>query len=532
MRRIWLAACAALTALCTVTVLAPVPAAAASVDKSHETIPGHEDTDLSAHVITPEGEGPHPLLVFPAPWALDSNIYVGAAQQLAEESGYQVVSYTTRGFWGSDGGIEVAGPEDVADAQAVIDWALNNTEADPNAIGMGGISYGAGISLLTAAEDDRVGAVGAMSGWSDLEESLYPNETINMQAAELLLLSGGLLGDYGETLEEVANEYQDGNIQPALDMAPERSPGTRIDDLNANQPAVMIAHPWNDGIFAPQQMTEFYSELETPKRLMLSPGDHATPEAFGAAGLPNKTWEDLGRWFDHHLTGADNGIDAEEPVQLQENSKNGDWSSYPDWDSVTAETETHYLTQPERSISQWRPTGGMDTEPAADWGYDVRAGLGTTAHSGTVLVSGALLQFLDLPTGVSLPLVNRNRAGVWTGPEYSDGATVSGSPSAQVTVTPTAQEQSLYFYLFSTNRHGTGSLISHQPHTVREATPGEPTTLEVDLQPVVRDIPAGHHLTLIVDTDDPRYTSESERGEQVEFNSSEDNPAHVEIPLG
>ncbi|MDS1272498.1 CocE/NonD family hydrolase [Lipingzhangella sp. LS1_29] len=532
MQRIWLRVCTVLTALGTAVALAPAAPAAAGVDKSYETIPGHEDTDLSAYVITPDTDGPHPLLVFPAPWGMHGSIYVGAAQRLAEESGYQVVSYTARGFWDSDGGIEVAGPEDIADAQAVIDWALDNTDADPSAIGMGGISYGAGISLLTAANDDRVGAVGAMSGWSDLEESLYPNETINVQAAEALLLAGDLLGDYGETLDHVASEYRQGNIQPALDMAPERSAVTHLDELNANQPAVMIAHPWNDGIFPPRQITEFYSELELPKRLMLTPGDHATPEAFGAAGLPNTVWEDLGRWFDHHLTGADNGIDAEDPVHIQENSKNGAWSSHPDWESVTETTETHYLSEPRRSLRQWQATGGMEPEPDTGWDYRIRAGLGTTAHSGTLLVSGALLQFLDLPTGVSLPLVNRYRAGVWTGPEYPDGATVSGTPRAQITVTPTAAEQSLYFYLFSTNRHGTGALVSHQPYTLRDVTPDEPTTVDVDLQPVVRDIPAGHHLTLIVDTGDPRYTDESEFGERVEFGSPEEEPAHLNVPLG
>ena len=47
---------------------------------------------------------------------------------------------------------------------------------------------------------------------------------------------------------------------------------------------------------------------------MLAPGDHAQ-EAFGAFGLPNETWESLNRWFDHHLRGIDNGINAPNPVR-------------------------------------------------------------------------------------------------------------------------------------------------------------------------------------------------------------------------
>jgi ABC-type multidrug transport system permease subunit len=47
----------------------------------------------------------------------------------------------------------------------------------------------------------------------------------------------------------------------------------------------MTPHAWNDSFFNVGHITDFYSRLETPKRLMLSTGDHATPEAFGALGL-------------------------------------------------------------------------------------------------------------------------------------------------------------------------------------------------------------------------------------------------------
>ncbi len=530
MRRTGIAASCTLSALVVATALAP-PANAETSSLSFETIPGSDGVELSAISITPDSDGPHPVLVMPAAWSTHSSWFTGAAAKLAHESGYQVVAYTPRGFYDSGGEVEVAGPEDTADASAVIDWALDNTDADPEAIGMGGISYGAGISLLTSAEDERVAAVGAMSGWADLAASLYPNETINFQAAELLLLSGELTGTPGETLEEIRDHYREGDIEPALEMAPERSAATKLDDINANDPAVMLAHSYNDGIFPVDQMPEFYEELDTHKRLMLSPGDHATPELFGAAGLPNHVWEDLTRWFDHHLKGEDNGIDSEDPVQLQENSKDGEWSTYADWPSATADTQTHYLEEPERSISQWQATGGMSEEPAPGWDYAIDTGVDTTANSGTLLASGALLQFADLPTGVALPLVNRNRAGVWTGPEYPDGTTISGTPSAEVEVTPTAEETSLFFYLYATTPEGTGELITHKPHTLRDATPGEPTTVEVDLQSVVRDVSPGEHLTLVVDTDDPRYTSDSQPGEQATISSAEDSPAAVNVPV-
>lgn len=532
MRRLRALVALTTTAILTTSVLTPHSAAAATGSTvEYTTVPGSQGTDLKAMVITPTGhEGPRPLLVMPSSWSMSNVEYVGAAKKLAKESGYQVISYTSRGFWDSGGEIEVAGPEDIADASSVIDWGLENTDADPDRIGMAGISYGAGISMLTAAEDDRVKAVSAMSGWTDLGASLYPGETISFQAVELLLTAANATGRPGDDLQHIEEEYRNGNIEPALELAQERSVATKIDQVNDNGTAVMMANAYNDGLFPPSQMSDFYTQLDVPKRLMLSAGDHATSELGGAAGLPNKTWDELTRWFDHHLRGVDNGVGSEDPVQVKPSNGNGDWASYPDWESVAAQRETLHLSEPERSWEQWQSTGGLQPEATPGWDYDIHTGRGTLADSGTVLLDGALRQFADIPTGVSLPLVDRYRAGVWTSGAYPEGMRVSGSPSAQVTVTPTTRNQSLYTYLYAVDSHGNGSLITHKPHTVRDATPGEPVTLDLDLEPVVWDLPEDHRLALVIDTADARYTDENAGGEQLEVSSPKGDPSLLTVP--
>ncbi|WP_017542597.1 CocE/NonD family hydrolase [Nocardiopsis prasina] len=525
----------AVAAAVAVAALSPAPASAVTVSSttSYETIVSHDGTELKAKVITPtDAEGPRPLLVMPSAWATPHILYVGAAKKLAEESGYQVVAYSSRGFWDSGGGIEVAGPEDRADASAVIDWALENTEADAERIGMAGISYGGGISLLTAAEDERVRAVGSMSGWADLGASLYPGDTIDVQSAELLLLAGNLLGTPGDSLREMEREYRRGNVDPILEMAPDRSAATKVDRINANGTAVMMAHGWNDGMFPAGHIADFYEELSGPKRLMLSPGDHATSEAFGAVGLPNEVWEDLARWFDHHLKGEDNGIDAEDPVRVRPNNGDGAWSSHADWPSVTTATDEYHLDRPSSSWGRWQSQGAMVGEPATGWDYGFRTGIGTTARSGTVILSGALQQFFDVPTGVLLPTVDRHRAAVWTSPAYPDGARVAGTPEVTFTVTPTTADQSVFVYLYAINERGTGSLLSHAPHTLRDAAPGEPVTVRTELSSVVWDVPAGHRLAVVVDSKDARYVSESRVGNRVTVTSPEEEPTRVTIPLG
>jgi len=519
-----------LAALLSAAVLSPPAHATVGSTTQKVRIPVDDGTELSALVITPTGtEGPHPLLVMPSAWSTNKLLYVGAAWKLARESGYQVISYTSRGFHESGGRIEVAGPRDVADARAIIDWALANTDADPDRIGMAGISYGAGISLLTAAEDARIKAVGAMSGWADLTASIYPNETFSTQAVELLLSSAHLTGRPGTTLQEMEQGYRRGDVQPALDAAPVRSPATKVDAINAHGTAVMIAHAWNDGIFPPGQIIDFYSALTTPKRLMLAPGDHATQEAFGAFGLPNETWESLNRWFDHHLRGIDNGINTEPPVQVKPNSGSGPWTGYPDWESVSSGELVYHLTKPAASWTNWLSTGGLSPDPATGWNYQIRTALGTTANSGALMLSGAIQQLAQIPTGVALPLVSRVYAGVWTGPALTN-VTVSGTPRLRLTVTPNRSEASLFVYLYAVNSSGTGALITHKPYTLRGAIPGQAQTVEIALEPVVWRVPSGHRLALVIDGQDLRYGSENGVGSTVTVSSPAGDPSWLRIP--
>ncbi|WP_434450629.1 CocE/NonD family hydrolase [Lentzea sp. E54] len=473
---------------------APAATAAPGHQITYKTIPGVGGTSLKAFLIEPtgQGDGPFPLLVMPSSWSMPNIEYVGAAAKLAKESGYVVVSYTSRGFWDSGGEIDVAGPDTVGDVSRVVDWAIANARADSTRVGAAGISYGAGQSLLAAANDPRIKAVAALSTWTDLARSLYPNTTVNRQAVELLLAAGHATGRPGPVLDEAEDAYRDGRFSDVVPISAGRSAASKIAQINANGTAVMIGNAWNDGLFAPGQVADFYSLLSGPKRLMLSPGDHATAELFGAAGLPNEIWESAGRWFDRYVKGTANGIDAEQPVRLKPNN-GGPWRTFGAW-----------------------PAGASDTTPLE--GKRIHAGWNTVADSGTLLVSGALQGFLNIPTGVSLPFVDRNVAGVWSGPRYPDGVTLAGTPKLKLTVTPSAETTTLFAYLYEVGPLGLGSLVTHKPVKVTGA--GRTRTLDVELEPTLWNVGAGNRLALVIDTVDPRYASESTRGSTVTFGPS------------
>ncbi|WP_185909168.1 CocE/NonD family hydrolase [Streptomyces sp. WAC01280] len=496
------------------TALGLAPAAqAAETGIRFVDIAGEGGTVLKANVVTPAGAGASarlPLIVLPTSWAMPQIEYLAQAKKLAD-SGYIVVSYNSRGFWQSGGEIETAGPKDIADASKVIDWALANTPADAGHVGMAGVSYGAGISLLTAAHDPRVKAVAALSGWADLIESIYSGRTQHLQAAALLGGAGYLTGRPGPELKEILGDFLSSNLDKEDEMIAwgrERSPVTYLDRINANGAAIMLGNAWGDTIFPPNQYASFYEKLTGPKRLEFRPGDHATAEATGLFGLPNDTWTNAHRWFDRHLKGVDNGIDREQPVQLKSRSADG-YEGYPDWKSVHANQRKFDLDGTQR----------------------VWANVDSGANGGITLLTNLLDQFLRTPPTVSVPLLPRAFAGVWQSERYDTPQRVRGTAKVHTTVTSTKESGTLVAYLYDVGPLGVGKLVSNAPYTFHGKTPGKPFAVDLELFSTAYDVPAGHRLALVVDTVDPLYIEHNPTGAQLTFSSPSADPSYVSVPL-
>lgn len=496
------------------TALGLAPAAqAAPAPVRFVDITGDGGTVLKANVVMPanaDATRAYPLIVLPTSWGLPQVEYLAQAQKLAD-SGYVVVSYNVRGFWQSGGEIEVAGPPDIADASKVIDWALANTPSDARNIGMAGVSYGAGISLLAAAHDKRVKAVASLSGWADLIDSIYSGRTQHSQAAALLNGAGQITGRPSAELQQIFKDFFASNLdkeQELIAWGKKRSPSTYVDQLNKNGAAILLANGWGDTIFPPNQYAKFYEQLTGPKRLEYRPGDHATAEVTGLFGLPNDVWTDTSRWFDHYLKGVDNGIDREQPVQLKSRSTGG-YEGYPDWKSVGATRKKIALA-------------GSTT---------IRANVNSGADGGIIFLSSILDQLAQLPPVASIPLLPRRYAAVWQSEKYASAQRVRGTTKLHTTLTSTKESGTLVAYLYDVGPLGLGKLVSNAPYTFHGQTPGKPFGVDLELFSTAYDVPAGHRLALVVDTVDPLYIEHNPTGAQLTFSSPAADQSYVSVPL-
>ncbi|GAA1623417.1 CocE/NonD family hydrolase [Catellatospora bangladeshensis] len=459
---------------------------------------------LNANVIEPTSPGRHPAVVFPSSWGLNDLEYVAQAGALAE-GGYTVLSYTPRGWWASGGEIDTAGPKDVADASRVLDWLVANTTADASRIGMAGVSYGAGISLITSAHDARVRAVAALSGWSDLVASLYGGDTRRLQSSALLVGAAALLGDTSAEFDAViADFYANRNIPGVKAFAQARSAAAYLPALNANRPAVLMASGYGDTIFPPNQLVDFYGALAGPKRLELAPGDHAIPELTGLAGLDNHVWTSVRRWFDRHLSGIANGIDTEPSVVLR-SMTGGPVEAYSNWAATSTTTRRYGLSE----VNWLTGTGGLGGTATTGWSRRAWFNDDTVAAGGVVLLSNGLQALTGIPPTAWLPAVDRDNAGVWLGDTTGATVRIRGSATVHARFTPTERSGTIVAYLYDVDALGTGRLITHAPVSWLDATANTARTADIRLPATSWDVPAGHRLALVIDGHDGLYLDEN-----------------------
>uniref|UniRef100_A0AAU2JWN1 Prolyl oligopeptidase family serine peptidase n=1 Tax=Streptomyces sp. NBC_00049 TaxID=2903617 RepID=A0AAU2JWN1_9ACTN len=496
------------------SVTATADASSTSSGPSFHDIPGSGGITLKGNVFTPTGAEAgrkYPLIVLPTSWGMPQIEYIAQAKKLAD-SGYVVVSYTSRGFWLSGGQIEVAGPPDTADVSAVIDWALAHTPADADRIGLGGVSYGAGISLLASAHDSRIKAVVALSGWADLIESIYSGRTQHLQATGMLGAAGYLTGRPGPELQSILGDFLGSRLdreQQMIEWGKKRSAAEQVDRINANGAAIMLGNAWGDTIFPPNQYAAFFEKLTGPKRLEFRPGDHATAEGTGLLGLPNDTWTNAHRWFDRYLKGERNGVDTEAPVQIKSRSDDG-YEGYADWKAVGA--------------------GGTQKLALSDSEH-VFANVDSGADGGIIFLSSILDQFVKAPPTASIPLLPRAFAAVWQSERYAEARRVRGTVRLHTTVTPTKADGTFVAYLYDVGPLGIGKLVSNAPYTFHGRTPGAAFGVDLELFSTAYDVPAGHRLALVIDTVDPLYIEHNPTGAQLTFSSPRTDPSYVSVPL-
>ena len=293
-----------------------------NVTFSLHRITSFDGTQLEANSYAPSNiSSPLPLVVMINSFGVPGIEYAWPAREMATR-GYIAVEYASRGWYTSGGEIDIAGENDQRDHAEVVTWAMQywGDKLNVSAIATGGVSYGAGISLITAAIDPRIKAVFAFSGWSQLLDALWWNEAPSLYwglklAYGVPKIMGNLPPVIGNLVNYTLTYY---NMSFVKNYSYSRSPMTYIDQLNDRNVPVLMSNQFEDNLFHSNFQLEYWKKLTGPKKLFLNQGTHA--EAEGKGLLPflqdGPIWGENFLWLDRFLKGIDNGAEKGDLVQV------------------------------------------------------------------------------------------------------------------------------------------------------------------------------------------------------------------------
>ena len=139
------------------------------------------DIILEGELNLPHGKAPFPGVVVCHPHPLhggsmQNNVVVAICGELARNS-IAAFTFNFRGV-GNSGGEYGEGINEQEDVKAALDFMLSKTDIDTTRIGLAGYSFGAGVALPVAVQDERVHSLALVSpalsdaGWEQLKA--YP----------------------------------------------------------------------------------------------------------------------------------------------------------------------------------------------------------------------------------------------------------------------------------------------------------------------------------------------------------------------
>ena len=475
--------------------------------------------------ITTNSSQTFPILIFPNSWALPQFEYILKCLQLAER-GYITLEYETRGWYRSGGEIDVAGLLDQADIGSVIDYAFSKAaewQLDTTKVGMVGISYGAGLSLFGAATDNRVSAVASLSGWANISNALYENDTPNAVWGTLLVASAHLLGHVNASLDIMFQDLiNHRNMTVVQSYSESRSPLLYLEHINKRNIPVFLSNNFLDRLFKPQDMLSFYEKLTTPKMILLNQGSHAEAEATGLVDLTNYVWHNTIEWMDYFLMGINNGIVQNPPVQFQELGSETRifYPTWPDKEKVTP--VTFYLNNRganEYGGLSYNPTSRKRVQDVFDtMTYSSSTGMG----DGIPIISDYLDEFI--PITANLPTISRTSAIVYLSQPTNESLLLCGTPSFQVSIFPNSPSWQLYAYLYDVDIFGIGTLMTDAFYTnYGTSIPSQEVYVAADMHSLCQRVGSGRRLAIGFDLYNGLYTqSNSNSSLQVTMFYGED----------
>jgi predicted acyl esterase len=510
--RVALVALAFVLATSTAAQAAPAPA---NSDWTQETISESDGTQLHADVLRPKGlpkdaSARTPVILSIGPYFNHSGQtgvtgpvedtpynpatadgpsdrfydYINGTKLL--DKGYTWVQVDLRGFGGSTGCLDWAGPGEQADVKAAVEWAASQPWSTGK-VGMYGKSYDGVTGLIGIKQQPKgLAAVVAQEPVYDLYRYLYMNRVRYLNSVATPNLYNGIAATPGPANDQLAYN---------LNSIVGTPPGCEASNFLAQQQDDHGADYWK-----PRNLIDGIRGKKTP--LFLTQGlleNNTKPDgaadAFNAVKGPKRAW--IGMW--DHVRGND--TDADGRLKMGRKGWFDETMQFFDRHLKGVKPKTRYpKIVVETNDGKWRPESNWPPHDA----FPATAQLKTGSYSDDGTNNGA-------GDGGTPPYGE----GIWTfSPQFSHEVRISGTP--RVTVDATAMAgANLYVDVYDVDGHDKATLLSRGAYLLNGSGP-----VSFDLYDQDWVFSPGHRIGVLITGGQAEWWTQPPTGQQVTVKSA------------
>jgi predicted acyl esterase len=403
------------------------------------------------------------------------------------DKGYTWVQVDLRGFGGSDGCLDWAGPGEQADVKSAVEWAAGQPWSTGK-VGMYGKSYDGVTGLIGIVQQPHgLSAVVSQEPVYDLYRYLYMNRTRYSNSLLTPALYDAIAGTPGPANDQLAYNINSINDTarpgcPAQNYADQQNsdhnadywkPRNLINGLRGKQTPLFMTQGLLENNTKPDGAADAFNAVAGPKRAWIGMWDHVRgndTDANGRLLMGRKGWfDETMRFYDLYLKGQSSSV---QDPRIAVETNDGKWRAENNWPPADA----------------FNSTATLKTGSYQDDGQNNGSGDGGTP-----------------PYGL----------GIWTfSPKFDNEVRLSGTPRVTVD-TDGASGDNLYVDVYDVGPDNKATLFSRGAYLLTG-----PGRVSFDLYDQDWVFPAGHRIGVLVTGAQADWWVQPPTGDQVTVKSA------------
>lgn len=504
-------------------------------------IPMSDGVNLDCMIIYPKFSSPHtlPVILFPNSWSIFKQEYITQALAFAKK-GYLTVSFTMRGWYSSEGLIDVLGPRSVQDFGDIYKYLetrhFTNVRADlSKKVTMIGISQGAIYGLLVAANyPDKINSVVAFSCSTDLNFALLGGGALHTYTMDSLISSAKDTGKVDPYVTDtlIPNIISRTNMDEVNEFFRVRSPVTYLDVYNHYKIPILIGNNYDDKYFYADSVLKFFKQLNYKDKIAnFAGGTHGINEALDFVvdllNLGKNRWDLVQHWVDNHVKRKTYNLGNTFQFEGQGGLFTYSFKKYP---NSNIKNRTFYLTEKlnEDFLGIYKynlTTSSKDSKEGfvnvsyGDSGFDTKL----------KTIDEMLVTLTTLNEMVFLTELDSKYSALFFS-KMNFKTRFIGTPSVNLTIRPlTKRIQMIAYFITVGPGYKVGYLQSYAPFEMDNCEIGKTINVKFDINLINGIVGSGDRLGLLITTKNSEFGIVEDNSFDILYGP--DNPSTFTVPI-